>query len=41
MPGAVRASAGINTSEHDVDRLLAAIARLVASEPRSGTSVIR
>jgi len=32
-PGAVRASAGINTSEQDVTRLLAAIARLVASEP--------
>lgn len=31
--GAVRASAGINTSEQDVARLLAAIARLVASEP--------
>jgi selenocysteine lyase/cysteine desulfurase len=33
MPGAVRASAGVNTSEQDVARLLAAIARLVASEP--------
>jgi selenocysteine lyase/cysteine desulfurase len=33
MPGAVRASAGINTSEQDVARLLAAIARLVGSEP--------
>ena len=31
--GAVRASAGINTSEQDVARLLAAITRLVASEP--------
>jgi selenocysteine lyase/cysteine desulfurase len=33
MPGAVRASAGINTSEQDVARLLAAIARVVASDP--------
>jgi len=32
-PGALRASAGINTSDQDVARLLAAIARLVASEP--------
>jgi selenocysteine lyase/cysteine desulfurase len=32
--GAVRASAGINTSERDVGRLLAAIARVVASEPQ-------
>jgi selenocysteine lyase/cysteine desulfurase len=32
-PGAVRASAGINTSEQDVARLLAAVARLVDSEP--------
>ena len=32
--GAVRASAGINTSEQDVARLLAAIARLMASEPQ-------
>jgi selenocysteine lyase/cysteine desulfurase len=31
--GAVRVSAGINASEQDVARLLAAIARLVASEP--------
>jgi len=31
--GAVRISAGINASEQDVARLLAAIARLVASEP--------
>jgi selenocysteine lyase/cysteine desulfurase len=31
--GAVRASAGINTSDQDVARLLAALARLVASEP--------
>ena len=31
--GAVRASAGINASEQDVTRLLAAITRLVASEP--------
>jgi selenocysteine lyase/cysteine desulfurase len=33
MLGAVRASAGINTSEQDVARLLTALARLVASEP--------
>jgi selenocysteine lyase/cysteine desulfurase len=33
MPGAVRASAGINASEQDVARLLAAIARVVTSEP--------
>jgi len=33
MPGAVRISAGINASEQDVARLLAAVARLVASEP--------
>jgi selenocysteine lyase/cysteine desulfurase len=33
VPGAVRASAGINTSEHDVARLLAAMERLVAGEP--------
>lgn len=32
--GAVRASAGINTSEQDVDRLLAAVARVVDSEPQ-------
>jgi len=28
MPGAVRASAGINTTEDDVQRLLAAVARV-------------
>ena len=33
MPEAVRVSAGINTSEQDVARLLAAVARLVDSEP--------
>jgi selenocysteine lyase/cysteine desulfurase len=33
MAGAVRASAGINTSEQDVARLLDALARLIASEP--------
>ncbi|HTQ93164.1 MAG TPA: hypothetical protein VMK84_27095, partial [Streptosporangiaceae bacterium] len=32
-PGAVRASAGINTSEHDVARLLAAMERLVSGDP--------
>ena len=31
-PGAVRASAGINTTEEDVDRLLNAIARLAAGD---------
>jgi len=33
VPGAIRASAGINTSERDVARLLAAMERLVAGEP--------
>jgi selenocysteine lyase/cysteine desulfurase len=33
MPGAVRASAGISTSERDVTRLLTAVGRLVAAEP--------
>jgi selenocysteine lyase/cysteine desulfurase len=33
MPGAVRASAGINTSDRDVARLLGAVARLAAGEP--------
>jgi len=33
MPGAVRASAGISTSERDVARLLAAVGRLVTAEP--------
>ena len=32
VPGAVRASAGINTSERDVARLLSAMERLVAGE---------
>jgi selenocysteine lyase/cysteine desulfurase len=32
-PGAVRASAGINTSEQDVARLLSAVARLAAGVP--------
>ena len=45
MPGAVRASGGINTSEGDVDRLLEAVARLAednqspvayVQDPRSG-----
>lgn len=33
VPGAVRASAGINTSERDVARLLSAMERLVAGKP--------
>lgn len=33
MPGAVRASAGINTSEQDVRRLVAAVARIAAGSP--------
>jgi len=33
MPGAVRASAAISTSERDVARLLGAVERLVAGEP--------
>jgi selenocysteine lyase/cysteine desulfurase len=33
MPGAVRASAGINTSEADVERLLAAVARIASGKP--------
>ena len=33
LPGAIRASAGINTSEGDVARLLRAVARLVSGEP--------
>ncbi len=33
MPGAVRASAGINTSSADVERLLAAVARIAAGGP--------
>jgi Aminotransferase class-V len=35
-PGAVRASAGINTSEQDVARLLSAVARLAAGDPPVG-----
>lgn len=33
MPGAVRASAGINTSEQDVARLLQAVARIAGGDP--------
>jgi selenocysteine lyase/cysteine desulfurase len=33
MPGAVRASAGINTTDHDVQRLLTAVARVAAEAP--------
>jgi selenocysteine lyase/cysteine desulfurase len=33
MPGAVRASAGINTTDGDVQRLLAAVARVAAEAP--------
>jgi len=33
MPGAVRASAGINTTEQDVTRLVTAVARIVGSSP--------
>jgi selenocysteine lyase/cysteine desulfurase len=33
MPGAIRASAGISTTERDVARLLAAVERLVTAEP--------
>lgn len=33
MPGAVRASAGINTTEQDVTRLLAAVARIASGDP--------
>jgi selenocysteine lyase/cysteine desulfurase len=33
MPGAVRASAGINTTERDVTRLLDAVARIAAGNP--------
>jgi selenocysteine lyase/cysteine desulfurase len=35
-PGAVRASAGISTSEQDVARLLSAVARLAAGVPATG-----
>jgi selenocysteine lyase/cysteine desulfurase len=34
MPGAVRASAGINTTEDDVRRLVAAVARVAAGRPQ-------
>ena len=33
MPGAVRASAGINTTEADVSRLIVAVARIAGGEP--------
>ena len=33
MPGAVRASAGINISDDDVRRLLAAVASIAAGDP--------
>jgi len=33
MPGAVRASAGINTTDDDVERLLAAVARVAGGHP--------
>jgi selenocysteine lyase/cysteine desulfurase len=33
IPGAVRASAGINTTPADIDRLLAAVAAIAAGEP--------
>lgn len=33
MPGAVRASAGINTREQDVTRLLHAVARIASGDP--------
>jgi selenocysteine lyase/cysteine desulfurase len=32
VPGAVRASAGINTTEHDVNRLLGAVARIASGD---------
>jgi selenocysteine lyase/cysteine desulfurase len=41
LPGAIRASAGINTSEGDVARLLRAVERLVSGNRRSGTAVTR
>ena len=41
VPGAIRASAGINTSERDVARLLRAMERLVSGKRRSGTAVTR
>jgi hypothetical protein len=33
IPGAVRASAGINTSGADIDRLLAAVTAIASGEP--------
>jgi hypothetical protein len=33
MPGAVRASAGLNTSAEDVERLGVAVARIAGGEP--------
>jgi hypothetical protein len=33
MPGAVRASAGISTTEEQIDRLLLAVARIAGGEP--------
>ena len=36
MPGAVRASAGINISDDDVRRLLAAVASIAAGDPPVG-----
>ena len=33
MPGAVRASAGINTTETDITRLVSAVARIAAGAP--------
>ena len=35
MPGAVRASAGINTTENDVARLLTAVARIASGDTRT------
>jgi len=37
MPGAVRASGGINTTEADVSRLLAAVARIAGGDPPTVT----
>ena len=33
MPGAVRASAGINTTDDDIARLLDAVARIASGDP--------
>jgi hypothetical protein len=33
LPGAVRASAGINTSAADIDRFLSAVAAIAAGQP--------